>query len=204
MFRSAGLLAMLLSLLLWTGCTTGPDTRPTGPGNRPDNKPAPQPTGRIRPVNVKYPITQARGMYTIRVTVFYGQGTSTAAKWAGELADAYRASGREAYVTDLGSRAVLTVGSFTDPKDSALYAAWKRENDDYLKRSGGRPSSFQQQMDRFYGGAGPLRDEPYPVEIEPLQMRMKLTQGKITQAQYEKWNQEYLNRRRQPAKDTTH
>lgn len=130
---------------------------------------------------VKYPITKATGKYTIRVAFFIGQGESSAAKLAGEVAEAYRGTGHEAYVTDLCNRAILSVGNFDDADDPALKATWKREYEKYRKRRGGRDSVFQEQLDRFHGGRGALGDRPWPVSVELLQMRMKRAQGKVSE-----------------------
>ncbi len=129
---------------------------------------------------VNYPITKATGKYTIRVAFFIGQGESSAAKLAGEVAEVYRKTGHEAYVTDLCNRAILSVGSFDDKDDPALRETWRREYEKYRKRRGGRESVFQEQLDSFHGGQSALGDRPWPISIELLQMRMKRAQGKIS------------------------
>ncbi len=150
---------------------------------------------RVRPraVNLKYPITQAKGKYTIRAYPIWGSATSTAAQLADEDAERYRKAGYEAYVTDLGRMAWITVGSYNDPDDPELIRNWKREYDNYLKRRGGKESDFQKELDRFHEGNGVIGDRPWPVETEIFQMKMKLTQGKITQQEWNAFQEKRTN-----------
>lgn len=206
MFRISGLMTGVLSLLLLTGCETGPQPQPRRDplaqmrqsGNPSGNKAEqPTPPSRVSGKNVRlrYPITNAQGKWTIRVGFFYGVGDKPAAQLADEAAEGFRKAGREAYVTDMGNRAILSVGSFKDPEDPRLFAAWKQEHDNYLRMRGGQASTFQKQMDSFHEGNGPLGDGPWPIEIEALQMRMKVTQGKITPEQYAKYRESVTMRR---------
>ena len=197
MLRNALLLSGMIALLTAWGCDSGPETRTTstGLGTRQTSSGGNTSTTttnappKPRPVRHAHPITEARGKYTVRVTFYYAMGDETAAQLAEKACQGYRKIGYEAYVTDLGNRAILTVGSFNDPDDPQLIATWKREYDNYLSVRGGKESSFQQELDRYYQGAGSIGDRPWPVEIEPLQMRMKLTYGTITQEQWNKYLQ---------------
>ena len=199
-----GLLLGVLSAILLAGCEPQPQPRQTfpdplaksssnpggksssSPGNR-SSSPAPV-NNTVRPVNLRWPITNAAGNWTIRAYTFYSlAGQPSAAQQADDLAGYYRKQGREAWVTDMGNRAILSVGSFSDPKDPRLTAAWKLEYADYLKIHGGRETDFQKQLDNYYEGSGALGDQPWPVDLKMLQMKMKLTQGRITQDEFNRY-----------------
>jgi len=201
--RASLFLVGVFATVILCGCTSdnGYQSPPPPPPVTVNPKPKPQtdvPNVAPHYVKLKYPITDANGKWTVRVGFYYGQGQSTAAQLADQAAEGYRKAGREAYVTDMGVNAILTVGSFTDPKDPRLIATWQQERDDYLRAHGGKESSFQQDMNRFFEGSRAVGDQPWPVDIERLQMRMKYTQGKITQAQWNKFNEDKMRGQNAP------
>lgn len=144
--------------------------------------------------NVRYPITSATGKYTVRTNFFWAQGDSSAAELADQLAEVYRRGGQDAYVTDLGNRAILSVGSFESRNDPRLIATWRKEYAKYQKLHGGTDSTFQQQLDRFHEDNRALGDRPYPESIELLQMKMKRVRGEISREQYLEFLEEYRKR----------
>lgn len=207
-----GLLLGALSTILLAGCEPQPQPRQTFPdplsrtssssGSKSSSNPGSKSSSStpvnntVRPVNLRWPITNAGGNWTIRAYTFYSlAGQPSAAKQADDMADYYRKQGREAWVTDMGNRAILSVGSFTDSKDPRLTAAWKQEYTDYLKIHGGRASDFQKQLDSYYEGSGALGDQPWPVDLKVLQMKMKLTQGKITQEEFNRYMESAMGKR---------
>ena len=142
----------------------------------------------------KYPITSATGKYTVRTNFFFPQGDSSAAELADQVADVYRRGGQEAYVTDLGNRAILSVGSFDRRDDPKLMETWRRELEKYRKLHGGADSTFQQQLDRFHEDSRSLGDRPMPESIELLQMKMRRVRGEVSREEYLRFLEEHRKR----------
>ena len=184
------------------GCTD----QPTGTGPNPVS-PLTQPPSQnesvaYRKVPVKYPITSAPAgaKYTVRLSFYYPSPDKTAVEIANENAEALRKGGEEAYVTDLGGPAIVTIGAFSDPKDPRLLATWRKYYEQYLKIRGGRESSFQQQMDQFFEGSQALGDRPWPIQVSSLQMRMKRIQGLISDAEWQKYLDESMRTTPKPSR----
>jgi hypothetical protein len=148
---------------------------PTDPAAGEDAKPK-QPTF-ARVDNVKWSILQAQGRYTIRVAFFYDNPDTgyRAVHYANNAANHLRAAGEEAYVTSLGTRAILSVGTFDEKSDPELRATWRRQYQAYLERNGGKESAYRRKMVQIHGKDTPLGDQPWPVSVATLQIKMKQT-----------------------------
>jgi hypothetical protein len=121
------------------------------------------------------PILEAKGNWTVRLA-FYNptpQDGRTALHYANQHARALREKGYDAYVTDFISKAIVSVGAFEREDDPKLIDLWRECYDDWLKIYQGRKSPFRQTMEQFYGGETVFGDQPWPVAIVDLQIKMK-------------------------------
>ncbi len=128
---------------------------------------------------IEWPIWAARGKWTVRLA-FYNPTPDTgysALHYANIHARELRKKGYEAYITDLISKAIVTVGSFDSPNDPQLIALWRQAYEDWTKIYGGRASPFRESMARFYGNNTVFGDQPMPVAVIELQVAMKNAYG---------------------------
>ncbi len=121
------------------------------------------------------PILNARGNWTVRLA-FYNptpdKGLS-ALYYANQHARELRRKGYDAYVTDLISKAIVTVGAFDSENDPKLVELWRQSYEDWMKIYGGHKSPFRESMEQFYGNKTVFGDQPWPVSIIDLQIKMK-------------------------------
>ena len=149
--------------LMLTGCEQPPPTRTTFLQDNPWAVKAPAEQGGTRPASstpapapskpVEYkpdtevvsPIFNAKGKWTVRLAFYKPnpQKKLSALYYANDLARRLRADGHDAYVTDLISLAIVSVGTFNDERDPELLRLWKQAYEDWLKIHGGRKSSFR-------------------------------------------------------------
>jgi|GEM_PF-6542504 hypothetical protein len=147
---------------------------------------------------VVHPIFEADGKWTVRVAFYHPDNTKglSALHYANDAARTMRKNGYEAYVTDLQSLAIVSIGSFKDEHDPELIKLWNAAYDDWLKIHGGKNSAFREKMQEFYGDKTVFGDQPWPVRIIELQVKMKLAY-KITPTDDEnKRYQEFMNARK--------
>jgi hypothetical protein len=121
------------------------------------------------------PILDAKGKWTVRLIFFYPDVKAglSGLHYANNHARTLRQKGYEAYVTDLVSFAIVSIGSFNDERDPELIKIWRESYEDWLKIRGGRKSAFREEMERFYGEKTVFGDQPWPVSIIELQVQMK-------------------------------
>jgi hypothetical protein len=141
-----------------------PKERPKAPEFKPDSE-----------SQVVHPIFEADGKWTVRVAFYHADQTTglSALHYANEAARRMRKNGYEAYVTDFQSLAIVSLGSFKDEHDPELLSLWKSAYEDWLKIRGGQKSEFRKQMEEFYGENTVFGDQPWPVRIIELQVKMK-------------------------------
>ena len=121
------------------------------------------------------PILGAKGNWTVRLA-FYNptpQDGHSALYYANQHARVRRSKGYDAYVTDFISKAIVSVGAFEREDDPKLIDLWRECYEDWLKIYQGRKSPFRQSMEQFYGGETVFGDQPWPVAIIDLQIKMK-------------------------------
>lgn len=121
------------------------------------------------------PILEAKGNWTVRLA-FYNPAPDkglSALYYANQHARTLIKQGYPAYVTDLISKAIVSVGAFDSENDPKLLEMWRGAYEDWLKIYGGRKSPFREEMERFYGGQTVFGDQPWPVSIIDLQIKMK-------------------------------
>ncbi|HUW55017.1 MAG TPA: hypothetical protein VMZ92_00120 [Planctomycetota bacterium] len=148
---------------------------PGAPPAPPPEKPKPKPVTYKPDTEVVHPIFEANGKWTVRVA-FYNPNPRkklSALHYANDHCRTLRRQGYEAYVTDLISLAIVSVGSFSDDRDPKLVDTWREAHEAWLKLRGGKKSTFQEDMDRHYGGRTVFGDQPRPVSIIDLQVKMK-------------------------------
>ena len=121
------------------------------------------------------PIINCRGNWTVRLA-FYNpdpQKKLTALYFANQHVRNLCKQGYDAYVTDLVSKAIVSVGSFENENDPKLLETWRQAYDDWMKIYGGRKSPFRESMEQFYGNKTVFGDQPWPVAVIDLQIKMK-------------------------------
>ena len=124
---------------------------------------------------IEWPIWAAKGKWTVRLA-FYNPTPDkgfSALHYANIHAHALREKGYDAYITDLITKAIVTVGSFENSNDPKLVEIWRQGYEDWTKIYGGRVSPFRESMQRFYGNNTVFGDQPMPVSIIELQVAMK-------------------------------
>jgi len=124
---------------------------------------------------IVHPIFEADGEWTVRVAFYHPDATKglSALRYANDAARTMRKNGYEAYVTDFQAIAIVSIGSFKDKHDPELIRLWNQAYDDWLKIHGGRKSTFREQMESFYGENTVFGDQPWPVRILELRVKMK-------------------------------
>jgi hypothetical protein len=212
--RYAGAAATALALVLAAGCQQQPvrETRggwfgenhawevkkPSDQGATPRQKPRTpsEPVEMKRDSEIVSPIFNARGKWTIRLAFFHDDRKTghSALHYANDFARTLRTKGHDAFVTDLRSMAIVSMGQFNDERDPQLISTWRQAYEDWMRIHGGRESQFRLQMQEFYGGKTVFGDQPWPVSIIDLQMKMK-SAYKIQPTEEEKrLYKEYLDR----------
>ena len=121
------------------------------------------------------PILNATGKWTIRLAFYHPEPDKqlSALFFANQHARELRKKGYDAYVTDLIGLAIVSVGSFDDERDPKLVELWRECYEDWTKIFGGRKSAFRESMEQFYGDKTVFGDQPWPVSIIEMQVKMK-------------------------------
>jgi len=150
------------------------------------------------------PILEARGNWTLRMAFFNPNEKKklSALHYANDFARNLIKKGYDAYVTDLISLAIVSIGSYDDPRDEELTKIWRMAYEEWLAIHGGRKSHFRQEMERFYGGKTVFGDQPWPVSIIDLQVKMKGAYKIPLTEEDKRRHKEY--RDRQKARGTAH
>lgn len=146
---------------------------------------------------IVHPIFEADGKWTVRVAFYRSNPKKklTALHYANELAKALRKKGEEAYVTDLISLAIVSVGTFDRARDPELTRTWRKYYDGWLALRKGRKSQFRESMEHFYGARTIFGDQPWPVGIIDLQVKMKSAYKIPLTAEDKKRHKKYLKER---------
>jgi hypothetical protein len=153
---------------------------------------------------VHYPITEATGLYTIRVGFYNSlprKGIDAVTE-ANEAADALRRAGHEAYVTDLKTLAIVTVGSYDSRDDPRMKALWQRFYEAWERKAGRTTLGMaQRELEKWYGEDTPLGNRPWPTPVITLQYKMKTAQGTLTEADEQRYRNylESLRKEREKA-----
>ena len=141
-----------------------------------------------------YPITEARGRYTIRVGFYrsWPRKGIDGLEEANKAAIALRRAGHEAYVTDMITQAIVTVGTFDDKDDPRLKATWKGFYEEWQRKAGHTTlGQAQKELEKWYGEDTPFGSRPWPVAIISQQRKMKKALGTWTAADEQRY-QDYL------------
>ncbi len=121
-----------------------------------------------------HPIFEARGMWTVRMLFFHAnrkKGTS-ALHNANNYVRVLRKKGYEAYVTDRLSTAIVSIGSFNREDDPEMIKIWRDAHNQWRRIHKGK-SGFQKSLERWHGKNIPFGDDPRPISIIDLQIKMK-------------------------------
>ena len=141
-----------------------------------------------------YPITEVQGLYTIRIGIYQSfprRGIDAVAE-ANKAAVALRRAGHEAYVADLKTQAIVTVGLFNDPNDPRLKATWQRFYEEWQRKAGNTTlGKAQEILDEWHGKDTPFGSKIWPVPVIELQVKMKRALGTVTEADEQRY-QDYL------------
>lgn len=192
-------LALGLMMLVVSGCEEPPPQHQShwfpegGPASEWKVKTTVDSSGRVREVPktrpkkeskpVRYkpdteivsPILNARGNWTVRVAFYHPNPEKrlSALHYANNHARALIKQGYEAYITDILSLTIVSIGSYNDKRDPKLLETWREAYDAWLKLHGGQKSGFRRHMEEFYGNRTVFGDQPWPVSIIDLQVKMK-------------------------------
>ena len=123
---------------------------------------------------IVHPILGVQGNWTVRLA-FYSPNPKkrlTALHYANNHCRALRKQGYEGYVTDFIVKAIVSIGSFDDPRDPELERIWREAYEGWLKLHGGRKSAFRRTFEQWYAGKTVFGDHPRPISIIRLQMEM--------------------------------
>jgi len=156
--------------------------------------PVPQ-EAQFKPVTeIVHPILEAKGNWTIRVWFFYGnpETRTSGVSYANDMAKKLEAKGYQPYVTDLLSSAIVSVGAWDDPHDPELKRVWREMYDGWLEAHRGRKSTFQRTMEQWYDRNTVFGDQPRPISVIDLQMKMKGAYGIPLTEEEKKRYGEYL------------
>jgi hypothetical protein len=147
--------------------------------------------------DIVHPILEAKGNWTVRV-IFYHPSPDkglSALYYANQHARKARENGYDAYVTDLISMAIVSVGSFESEDDPKLKEIWRQSYDEWMKIHGGKESAFRESMERAYGKDTVFGDQPWPVSIIDLQVKMKNAYRIPLTEDDKRRHKEYISRR---------
>ena len=129
--------------------------------------------------HAKYPVHKLQGEYTVAALRFYdevdeltGEVTTYGCNLANDWATALRARGYDAYVADLGTEAVVAVGSYPNREAARRQA---EELAEVLQGMGGQQVTVRRRPPRRGPGTSTrVRGvQPVPEELERLQRLAK-------------------------------
>jgi len=155
------------------------------PAAGPVREQAKEPTKEAAPVRFKpdtefiNPILEAKGNWTIRVWFFYGNPRKkrSALSYANDMARSLQGKGYTPYITDMLTKAIVTVGAWDEANDPELKRVWREMYDGWLETHRGKQSTFSKTMSQWYSKKTVFGDQPRPISILDLQMKMKGAYG---------------------------
>jgi len=159
------------------------------------DKPATAPSTAFKPdKEIVNPILEAKGNWTVRVWFFYGNPKTkrSALSYANAMAKLLQRKGYHPYVTDQLSQAIVSVGAWESKEDPDLKRVWREMYEGWLEAHRGRKSTFRNSMEQWYTGKTVLGDEPRPISILDLQMKMKGAYGMALTDDEKRRYKEYL------------